>query len=250
MYKLCLLILIVLLSGCGTRQSLAPVVELKWHPHNPHTTTYRVKRGETLYAIAFRYDLDYRQLAAINHLKSPYALRVGQVLNVRAGARVSPAKSYKAVNFAARPRYPQQNKTSRYYSRAKTSWSPSSMSGQKWLWPAQGRVAARFVPQQGKKGIDIAGRKGDMIHASSSGVVAYAGSGLAGYGNLIIIKHNDQYLTAYGNNSKNIVKEGQKVKAGQIIAEMGVIDRHYWGVHFEIRKDGRPVNPLDYLRKN
>lgn len=110
-----------------------------------------------------------------------------------------------------------------------------------------GRVATRFIPQQGKKGIDIAGRKGEKIRAASSGVVAYAGNGLSGYGNLIIVKHNNQFLTAYGNNLRNLVKEGQKVKAGQIIAEMGVIDRRFWGVHFEIRRAGRPVNPLNYL---
>ncbi|CDZ78189.1 Murein hydrolase activator NlpD precursor [Legionella massiliensis] len=251
MYKLCVLVLIVLLSSCGTRESLAPVVELKWQPHNAHTSTHKVLRGETLYAIAFRYDLDYRQLAAINHLRRPYSLRVGQVLNVRAGSRARPATQFSTRNSRslARSRSPQKG-TPNYYSTPKNSWSAASMRGQKWLWPAEGRVAARFAPQQGRKGIDIAGKKGEKIHAAAGGVVAYSGNGLSGYGNLIIIKHNDEFLTAYGNNAKNIVKEGQKVKAGQIIAEMGVIDRHYWGVHFEIRKDGKPVNPLEYLRKN
>ena len=87
------------------------------------------------------------------------------------------------------------------------------------------------------------------MHASSSGVVAYAGSGLAGYGNLIIIKHNNEFLTAYGNNARNLVREGQRVSSGQIIAEAGVIERKYYGVHFEIRKRGVPVNPLNYLQK-
>ena len=120
---------------------------------------------------------------------------------------------------------------------------------QSWLWPVNGRVATQFIPQQGKKGIDIAGMKGEKIRASSGGVVAYAGSGLSGYGNLIIIKHNNQFLTAYGNNLRNMVHEGQQVKAGQVIAEMGVVDRRFWGVHFEIRRAGKPVNPLNYLQK-
>ena len=110
-------------------------------------------------------------------------------------------------------------------------------------------MVATFVPQQGKKGIDIAGSKGQKIQAAAGGVVAYAGSGLSGYGNLIIIKHNNQYLTAYGNKLRNLVKEGQHIRAGQTIAEMGVVDRRYWGVHFEIRKAGIPVNPLSYLKK-
>lgn len=250
MYKLCVLVLIVLLTGCGTRENLAPVVELKWQPHNAHTATHKVVRGETLYAIAFRYDLDYRQLAALNHLHRPYSLRVGQVLNVRVGTRSRTSTQFYARHprNLARDRLPQKRTAN--YATPKNNWSTASMRGQKWLWPAEGHIAARFSPQQGRKGIDIAGKKGEKIHAASGGVVAYAGSGLSGYGNLIIIKHNDQFLTAYGNNARNIVKEGQKVKAGQIIAEMGVIDRHYWGVHFEIRKDGKPVNPLEYLRKN
>ena len=113
----------------------------------------------------------------------------------------------------------------------------------------RGRVVATYVPQQGKKGIDIAGKKGDKIHAAAGGTVAYAGNGLSGYGNLIIIKHDNQYLTAYGDNLHNLVKEGQRIRRGQIIAEMGVVDRRFWGVHFEIRKAGKPVNPLNYLQK-
>ena len=106
-----------------------------------------------------------------------------------------------------------------------------------------------FIPAQGKKGINIACRKEDKVRAASSGVVAYAGSGLAGYGNLIIIKHNNEYLTAYGNNARNLVSEGQRVNSGQIIAVAGMVDHKYWGVHFEIRKAGKPVNPLIYLQK-
>ncbi|KTD36768.1 hypothetical protein Lnau_1752 [Legionella nautarum] len=243
MYKLCVLIITILLTACGTNSNFAPVVELKWQPHNPNQATHVVRRGETLYAIAFRYDQDYRQLAAINHLHRPYALRVGQVLRVRGlGTR----SRFVTVKPRSKVRQALRKKTNKTYPifRANQTFNQR----QTWIWPVDGRVVSRFAPQLGKKGIDIAGKKGEMIHAATSGVVAYAGSGLSGYGNLIIIKHNDQYLTAYGNNLRNIVKEGQKVKVGQIIAEMGVIDRKYWGVHFEIRKAGKPVNPLDYLK--
>jgi lipoprotein NlpD len=130
------------------------------------------------------------------------------------------------------------------YSPAKNNRSSSG-----WFWPVSGRVSTTFIPDQGKKGINIACKKGERVLASAGGVVAYAGSGLSGYGNLIIIKHNNEYLTAYGNNERNLVKEGQKVKPGQVIATAGVIDRKYWGVHFEIRKKGIPVNPLNYLQK-
>jgi len=238
-----LLVLIASVSACG-RSDLAPVVELKWHPRNSHQSLHRVQRGETLYAIAFRYDKDFRQVAAYNHLRSPYALRVGQIIRLPRSGSVRYTYSAKK---APKPAQTWARRRSTPVAKSTHSWLPRR-SGT-WQWPAKGRVVSGFVPQQGKKGMDIAGKKGDKVYASAAGVVAYAGSGLSGYGNLIIIKHNGQFLTAYGNNSLNRVKEGQSVKAGQIIADMGVIDRKFWGVHFEIRKSGQPVNPADYLSK-
>jgi lipoprotein NlpD len=236
------LFLIIILAGCGTRNELAPVTELKWQPLSKYQKTHTVRRSETLYAIAFRYDTDFRTLARINNVRAPYALRVGQVLSLQGIAR--------------RP-LPSRTTYSRGYSRSvprakqRVIYSPvhNLRSSSGWMWPVSGRVVTTFIPYQGKKGINIACKKGEKIHASAGGIVAYAGSGLAGYGNLIIIKHNNEYLTAYGNNARNLVSEGQKVKAGQVIAEAGVIDRKYWGVHFEIRKTGIPVNPLNYLQK-
>lgn len=242
--RLFCLLVVLILAGCGARNELAPVSELKWQPYSRYQKTHTVRRGETLYAIAFRYDTDYRQLAQLNHLRPPYSLRVGQVLNVQGVSRRSnpPRTSYT-------PRYPRP--VTRVQQRVIHSQviSSRSVSRSGWLWPVTGQVVASFVPSQGKKGINIACTKGNRVRASSSGIVAYAGSGLAGYGNLIIIKHNNEYLTAYGNNSRNLVSEGQKVSAGQVIAEVGMIERKYWGVHFEIRKAGIPVNPLNYLQK-
>ncbi|HAU1151363.1 TPA: peptidoglycan DD-metalloendopeptidase family protein [Legionella pneumophila] len=232
---------ILSVAGCGTRSDLAPVTELKWQPYSKYQKFHTVRSGETLYAIAFRYDTDYRRLATINHLRPPYSLRVGQVLSLKG---IAP----KSNHFNSVPRanfhIPHKPKQKIIYSPA---YNVRSSSG--WLWPVTGRVVTTFIPSQGKKGINIACNRGDKVRASASGIVAYAGSGLAGYGNLIIIKHSNEYLTAYGNNARNLVTEGQRVNAGQVIAEAGLIDRSYWGVHFEIRRAGVPVNPLNYLQK-
>lgn len=242
LYKtfLCLLLLATLVS-CGERYDLAPVAELKWQPFSRYQKTHTVRRGETLYAIAFRYDTDFRQLAVLNHLRPPYSLRIGQVLSLQGISR-RPART---------ARYNQRRVSAPSAVKTQAIYSPAIMmrSSSGWLWPVSGRVATTFVPDQGKKGINIACKKGERVRAAANGIVAYAGSGLAGYGNLIIIKHNNEYLTAYGNNARNLVSEGQQVKAGQVIADVGIIDRKYWGVHFEIRKMGIPVNPLNYLQK-
>lgn len=216
---------LLFLTACQ-RDGLAPVVELNWHGSNIHAKQHIVKSGDTLYAIAFRYDTDYRQLALINGLRSPYALRIGQVIYLQARQAAQRAQPI-------RPRL-------------KRMMTPTRSSSD-WFWPAQGRIVTYFAPLQGKKGIDIEGRSGGKIYAARNGLVAYAGSGLAGYGNLIIIKHSNQLLTAYANSARNLVKEGQSVKLGQVIAYMGVVDRRFWGLHFEIRQAGQPVNPLNYL---
>jgi lipoprotein NlpD len=226
------LFLSLLMQGCGMRDGgLAPVEESTWRGTNPSVTSHVVTRGETLYAIAFRYEQDYHRLAVLNGLKSPYALRVGQVIKLKSSSSVE--------NFAKRvvkslPELPD---------------IPLVSGHSSWHWPTHGRIMATFSPSKGRKGINIAGKKGSKIRASATGVVAYAGDGLPGYGHLIILKHDTEYLTAYGNNQKNLVHSGQHVKQGQVIAEMGVVNRRFWGVHFEMRRRGEPVNPLKYLKK-
>ncbi|QMT59989.1 peptidoglycan DD-metalloendopeptidase family protein [Legionella sp. PC997] len=238
------LFLIITLVGCGN--NLAPVMESRWNPYWRHQKVYVVKRGDTLFSIAFRYDTDYITLARLNRINPPYSLRVGQVINLRG---ITPRHRQMARRPIQKRNYYIAPKTP---ARPAVIYSPANRyarSASGWIWPVSGRVVASFVPEQGKKGINIACKKGERVIAAASGVVAYAGSGLAGYGNLIIIKHNQGYLTAYGNNSRIMVSEGQHVKAGQIIAIAGVIDRKYTGVHFEIRRSGIPVNPLNYLPK-
>ena len=216
----------VFLQSCGIREGLAPVEESVWRDTNRLKSSHVVARGETLYAIAFRYEQDYHRLAAHNHLTSPYTLHVGQVIRLKSKLH--------------RPQILPLAQPSKFSSTSTTSG---------WRWPTQGAVVTTFSPQKGQKGIDISGKKGQKIRAASSGVVAYAGNGLPGYGNLIILKHDKQYLTAYGYNQRNLVHEGQSVTAGQVIADMGVVNRRFWGVHFEIRRLGEPVNPLVYLKK-
>ena len=214
----------MLLTSCSF-MSKRPADQYYWHKQAMH----RVVRGETLYAIAFKLDMDYRYLAQINNLHWPYTLYVGQVLRLTTAVMIPHHYHYKAVR-------------KQHYN------APKIIHHGTWYWPLTGRVVSGFSPAIGHKGINILGKKGQSIHAAASGIVAYAGSGLAGYGNLIIIKHNNQYLTAYGNNSINLVKEGQFVKANQVIGIIGIVDHHYWGSHFEVRRVGRPINPLMILR--
>lgn len=227
-------VLTVSLTGCLSRHDLAPVVEHRRVTYS--APNYIVRKGDTLYSIAFRYEKDYQKLAKFNHLNHSYALHVGQVLwlNDERGQIRLFKKPYKILK-RQRPKI------------EKKRLPIKKMQERNWDWPCKGKVVHHFSPQLGKKGIDIAGNKGQLVRAAREGVVAYSGSGLSGYGNLIIIKHEGQFLTAYGYNAKNLVSEGQRVKSGQVIADMGIVDRRFWGLHFEIRKAGQPVNPLRHL---
>ncbi|WP_419418629.1 peptidoglycan DD-metalloendopeptidase family protein [Legionella sp. D16C41] len=241
------LFLLLILMGCQQQNYLAPVEELQWHSYIGRPARHIVRSGETIYAIAFRYDLDFRTLLKYNHLKNS-RLYIGQVLHLPYSAQGNSAwqietQGRKSVLARNKQPFKLMRKPPNIYPTA------SNKATGKWVWPALGKIISNFNPQLGKKGIDIAGRKGTLIYAAAPGIVAYSGNGLAGYGNLIIIKHSDQFLTAYGNNLNNRVQEGQIVKAGQIIADMGIVDRKFWGVHFEIRKAGQPVNPVVFLPK-
>lgn len=237
------LILLPALAGCDGGSNLAPVTEVHFHALGSRSATHRVVAGETLYAIAFRYDTDFKTLAYLNHLNPPYRLKIGQILRIK--GILSQNKANKVYKLEPKPLIKPHLQVQ---NNQQPTYKMPEFRDSRWYWPVRGRVISTFIPAQGKKGINIASHKGEAVHAASSGVVAYAGSGLAGYGNLIIIKHSNDYLTAYGNNAKILISEGQTVRTGQVIAEAGVLDRKYWGVHFEIRKKGIPVNPLNYLK--
>lgn len=206
--------------------------------HDSHT----VSKGDTLFSIAWRYGYDYRTLASWNRIKAPFVIYPGQVIQLkpvkqRRAEQPPPVAQKRALE---KPRVQQQN-TARRKAAATTA-----ATGIRWQWPARGKLLKPSSPTA-QKGISISGRTGQKIVAAATGEVVYSGSGLRGYGNLIIIKHNDTYLSAYAYNRELIVKEGEMVKAGQQISTMGLDGKGAPVLHFEIRKNGKPVDPLRQL---
>ncbi|HEX5420108.1 MAG TPA: peptidoglycan DD-metalloendopeptidase family protein [Gammaproteobacteria bacterium] len=202
-----------------------------------------VQPGETLFAIAFRYGLDYHDLARWNRLEDANLIQVGQRL------RLTPPASRAGVRGAGRTQTASAADETKGGGASAARSSPSRSSPPPlWQWPTDGQVVSTFGSDDGiPTGISIAGRLGQPIDAAAAGRVVYAGSGLIGYGKLIIIRHNDTYLTAYGHNSRLLVRQGQTVARGQEIAEMGLGPRSQPRLHFEIRRHGMPVDPLRYL---
>ncbi len=233
-----ILLCLFLIVACGEKP-LPPVKDINRAP--PKLSGYHtVKEGETLYAIAWRYNRDYQQLAQVNNLRSPYTLHEGDRLSLAQSAP-PPKQTTQASNTSKRPVVASKPVQ-------KTSTTTSNKNLQ-WYWPADGKIISTFSQQKGLKGIDISGKMGQPILSASDGEVVYSGSGLRGYGQLIIIKHNDSYLSAYAHNSKLLVREGERVKALQKIAEMGQTDTDSVRLHFEIRQQGNPVDPLRFLPK-
>lgn len=216
---------------------------------------YQVQRGDTLYSIAFRFGWDWKALAARNGIAPPYLIRVGQVIRFDGQSSSRPPMAVAPVTAPTRPNAPISVKPPQTQPPASiktpssvTPMPPSQRSASGWLWPSSGTVIGRFSSNGSlNKGIDIAGELGQPVLAASDGSVVYAGSGLRGYGELIIIKHSDTYVSAYGHNRRLLVQEGQQVKAGQKIAEMGSTGTDRVKLHFEVRRQGKPVDPLQYL---
>lgn len=245
-----------LIFGCGSATK-APV-EGRSFPAKSSFAYHSVRKGETLYAIAWAHGVDHKDIAAWNGIRAPYLIYPGQRLRLRgpkrtkarAKGRVPPsAQSSKSTTSTAAPRPVPRTSSA--------SAGPISGHGVKrsksdaakrlvWSWPAQGSVIKEFG-HAGNKGLDIAGRRGQPVYCAGAGRVVYSGSGLLGYGKLIIVKHNKNYLSAYAHNDKLLVKEGDKVAGGQRIAQMGSTGVKQVKLHFEIRRDGKPVDPLRYL---
>jgi lipoprotein NlpD len=215
--------------------------------HEPvRTGTYTVRSGDTVYAIAKRYRMDYRDLARWNHLGRDYAIEVGQVLMLHApiGTHTRPGA---ATRSAAALPAPPSSKNSSPKNSEETGLSTSPMP--KWVWPVDGGATTAIERPNGAQGLGISGSLGQEIHAASEGRVVYTGTGLLGYGQLIIVKHNDAYLTAYGYTQSVLVKEGEQVRTGQAIATMGAAPQGTPLLYFEIRLNGKPVEPLPLLPK-
>ena len=211
---------------------------------------YRVRRGDTLYGIAWQKGVDYRLVAKWNGIRYPYRIYAGQTLRLKApptSRKPPPSKSSAAKpRTTAKPK-PQTTAKSRYSSKPAAKPAKKEAANTRklsWRWPVRGRIVSSFRSGDPlRKGIKIAGRSGKAVLAAESGKVVYSGSGLIGYGRLIIVKHNDKYLSAYGHNRKILVKEGDQVTKGKKIAEMGTANSGEPMLHFEIRRDGKPVDP-------
>jgi lipoprotein NlpD len=225
----------------------------------PGATTV-VQRGDTLYGIAFRNGIDVRDLAAWNGIGAPYTIYPGQRLRLypRSGGYTAasrpPPRPAAGAATVARPLStrpvapPRAGATAGSATAAQVAARPPVDSGLRWRWPADGELLRGFVAgEPTRQGIDIAGTGGAPVRAAADGVVVYSGAGLVGYGELIIIKHDDAWLSAYGHNRKRLVNEGQLVKAGEQIAEMGRSGAARDMLHFEVRYNGKPVDPLVYL---
>ncbi len=206
----------------------------------------QVQRGDTLYGIAFRNGIDFRDLARWNGIAAPYTIYPGQSLRLYPAGSASTAARPPAASATTAPP-PTTGTPSPRPATATPAPAPID-SGIRWRWPADGHLVGRFSAGDAtKQGIDIAGSGGQPVRATADGVVVYSGAGLVGYGELIIVKHSEAWLSAYGHNRKRLVNEGQNVKAGQQIAEMGSTGAAREMLHFEIRYNGKPVDPLLYL---
>lgn len=214
-----------------------------------------VQPGETLYSLAFTYGRDWRDLAAANNIEAPYVIHPGQTiyLSTTNTTTTTTATTHKTGSVKVTTTKETTGKTpttSRPTPVTKDLPKPTTAVVGGWTWPAMGTVIGTYsLATNVNKGIDIAAAEGTAIVAASAGTVVYAGNNLHGYGNLLIIKHNDSFVSAYGHNRTLLVKEGQKVKTGQKIAEMGSTGADKVKLHFEIRLNGKPVDPLKYLPK-
>ena len=287
------------LVGCAAN-SPAPVSSLNKNYSSIDRGSYRgsyyeVKKGDTLYFIAYVTNKDVNDLVSYNKLSAPYTIHPGQKLKLWRPSYSAPAYGKSTVAAAAvaapvaasttssaastpktipkpsknsksspaqtttkvvkkdSPKKVEQSKSKEYVgSKGKQNVTPTtkptSDKVSKWLWPTKGRVIKNFsVGEQGNKGIDIAGQRGQPIVSTAGGTVVYSGNALRGYGNLVIVKHNDNYLSAYAHNDRLLVSEGQSVKPGQKIATMGSSGSSSVRLHFEIRYQGKSVNPKRYL---
>ena len=239
-HYLCILLTSLLLASCVNPAAVNYKITGKG--------SYQVKQGDTLYSIAWRYGLDYKELASWNNIDANYTIHPGQRLRLLEPASATQQTGTVAQTGTAAPA--QVSETP-----ADTNSDSSKIVGLtknpgRWLWPTDGKVLSTYSAKQlDRRGIDIAGTLGQEIQAVADGKVVYSGNGLAGYGNLIIIKHSDTYLSAYAYNQQRLVKEGMTVTAGKEIAKMG---KHKTGaarLHFQIRKNGKPVDPLQFLPK-
>lgn len=251
-----LLISCSVLAGCNTADIY---MDDRYNPP-VYWGRHVVQQGDTLYGIAWRYGRDARELADANRISPPFIIRPGQVIRLDVKGNAPNVSQPVAQAPARRPATaPSETKVASNPNSSQAR--PQTSTGNKklqrkervvadinWRWPAIGPVIAIYSTSGViNKGIDIAGKAGDPVRAAADGEVVYAGSGLLGYGELIIVNHNERYLSAYAHNRRILVREGQRISQGQLIAELGATGTNRNKLHFEIRKDGKPVDPVRYL---
>ena len=244
-----LAILALAFAGCSSKVVRAPGSGGAPTVSTPKPgATVVVRRGDTLYRLAVNNGISPMDLALWNGISAPYTIYPGQRLRLypRSGASASRGSTAPASRPPAggsqrpvvRPTQTPPQPTT----------PPPVRSSVAWRWPTEGQVTNRFsAGDPTRQGVDIVGRSGQPVRAAADGVVVYSGSGLVGYGELVIVKHDEQWLSAYGHNRTRLVNEGAQVKAGQQIAEMGSTGAARDMLHFEIRYNGKPVDPLQYL---
>lgn len=249
---------LVILGACSSKSLQRAPVEDRSRSANSNTSTrvipptraaigrenlgkpgyYEVQAGDNLFRIGRNFGRSVAELARWNGLADPYIIEIGDVL------RVSPAGSNAVIPPSASGTSGAPADSSKS---GTSSPVPSPTETQvNWAWPASGPILQGFDPAK-NKGVDIAGKAGDPVLAAADGSVVYAGSALRGYGNLVIVKHGATFVSAYAHNQTLLVKDGQSVKRGQKIAEMGQSEADRVKLHFEIRKNSTPIDPMQYL---
>ncbi|TVQ27901.1 MAG: LysM peptidoglycan-binding domain-containing protein [Wenzhouxiangella sp.] len=260
-----------LLAGCAPRQP-APV-EDRSPGHQappvqrlPAPPFYEVQRGDTLYSIAFRFGLDWRRVAEWNRITAPYTIRPGQELRLSAPPAVvastppppppprttppEPSPPRPAATPAPAPRSepaPAPRAEPPSPAAGESGGATRSVAGVVWQWPTVGRISRPFDPAATRRGLGITGQLGQPVVAAADGEVVYSGTALIGYGELVIIKHSESMLSAYGHNRRRLVEEGDRVRRGQAIAELGMNERDEEILHFEIRRNGQAEDPMRFL---
>lgn len=243
------ILIALMLSSCSTQKSADSPAD--------RPSTHTVNKGDTLFSIAWRYGIKYEALAKYNGISKPYLIKPKQVIRLNvpvhmlratpAQASVRPIGTRQKVSEKGKVQNNSRKKNQTKLT-PKINSSQAEWSAPVWSWPVSGSILSSFQGNNGlNKGIDLGGKLGEPVLAAASGEVVYSGSGLRGYGKLLIIKHNETFLSAYAHNHRLLVNEGDVVKAGQKIADMGSSGTDRVKLHFEIRRDGTPVDPLKFL---
>ncbi|MCI0667755.1 MAG: peptidoglycan DD-metalloendopeptidase family protein [Methylococcaceae bacterium] len=257
-------------SGCATTDD-------PYHGLDRKSRYYRVKQGDTLYGISKRTGRESRLIAEWNGISAPFRIVEGQMIRLFPapqsastkaakepiiqktatetvkGTNTGDSRSIKKASEPIKTKQTVKKAGAVLVAPIKKQSEPIEKSFEKklkvfWQWPLKGVIAKNYS-QTGRKGLDIAGKYGEAVRAAADGRIVYCGQGLIGYGNLVIVKHDTHFLSAYGNNSRLLVREGETVKTGQRIAEVGMGKDKQPVLHFEIRKDGKPVDPIQHLPK-